>query len=752
MYYQQSKPTENLFLNTLPFAYPVEPVTFYFTKEFIPGLHLKPLSHDLFPLGVETIFPDITNADKIYTTFTEPADGLTPLAIEFRKSANYNLVKRYYNGRINYFLKSRGLPVETTFIKDNQAWVMKQKSKRPDCTQYERFTLKFDYDYRNQHPHLILSYDRPSLVYKKSVADILNQDTDVPFSEDESNATPHATPDIFSKIFYFKKLEEDNKWTYRIESYDYLSQHLEGFDSKNAYPVMWPKLDEFLGAGTEEEDEDDIYIPPKKSRDFRTSRYRIYYEKIKWFYESFLNNDEFRAIFPIARDGFATVNKGQIGMVHGNSNLLEFGENFSDRNPQQGINHGPYSKPKASHIQMVGILHADDKDLGNFLLVHFCRDKYGYFEGLKKYTGLDVTWAPRDKHIFFTDKANPLPEIRQGIAKLQPTEGVVYVGLYLTPVGKHTSNKQAKEIYYQVKKELLDAGIQSQCIETAKMRVALKGDEGVNERGYPKRDFAYTLQNMAIAINAKLGGTPWQLAADKTDELIIGVGAFKVGDVKYIGSAFSFDNTGHFNAFDYFLSNQTQALAGAIENAIHDFAKDKDGVLPERIIIHYYKVMSKEEEYGPIEKMLAELDMEDTPVYVVTINKTESEDIVLFDGYAKPEHFMPRSGRYANLGNKTYLLCNNSNYENAGAYYGKEGYPFPVKLRISCPYYDDDIDDATIRDLIDQVYQFSRIYWKSVKQQNLPVTIKYPEMVAEIAPHFNGENIPEHVQDSLWFL
>lgn len=73
-------------------------------------------------------------------------------------------------------------------------------------------------------------------------------------------------------------------------------------------------------------------------------------------------------------------------------------------------------------------------------------------------------------------------------------------------------------------------------------------------------------------------------------------------------------------------------------------------------------------------------------------------------------------------------------------------------LRISCPYYDDDIDEGTIRDLIDQVYQFSRIYWKSVKQQNLPVTIKYPEMVAEIAPHFNGENIPDHVQDSLWFL
>ena len=40
-----------------------------------------------------------------------------------------------------------------------------------------------------------------------------------------------------------------------------------------------------------------------------------------------------------------------------------------------------------------------------------------------------------------------------------------------------------------------------------------------------------------------------------------------------------------------------------------------------------------------------------------------------------------------------------------------------------------------------------------VKQQNLPVTIKYPEMVAQIAPHFNGGDIPSNIgNDNLWFL
>src|SRR5699024_12229796 len=41
-------------------------------------------------------------------------------------------------------------------------------------------------------------------------------------------------------------------------------------------------------------------------------------------------------------------------------------------------------------------------------------------------------------------------------------------------------------------------------------------------------------------------------------------------------------------------------------------------------------------------------------------------------------------------------------------------------------------DKANVREIVKQVYQFSRIYWKSITQQNLPVTIKYPELVAQM--------------------
>ena len=53
---------------------------------------------------------------------------------------------------------------------------------------------------------------------------------------------------------------------------------------------------------------------------------------------------------------------------------------------------------------------------------------------------------------------------------------------------------------------------------------------------------------------------------------------------------------------------------------------------------------------------------------------------------------------------------------------------------------------------IDQVYQFSRMYWKSTNQQILPVTIKYPEMVAEIYPYFQHDKLPDFGKENLWFL
>ncbi len=112
---------------------------------------------------------------------------------------------------------------------------------------------------------------------------------------------------------------------------------------------------------------------------------------------------------------------------------------------------------------------------------------------------------------------------------------------------------------------------------------------------------------------------------------------------------------------------------------------------------------------------------------------------------------MPYSGTYIAIGNKKYLLFNNSRYRNEN-FNPMDGYPFPIKLSIDCTEKKHLENTETINELINQVYQFSRMYFKSLIQQNLPVTVKYPEIIAELAPYMESADLPDNSKNDLWFL
>jgi hypothetical protein len=62
------------------------------------------------------------------------------------------------------------------------------------------------------------------------------------------------------------------------------------------------------------------------------------------------------------------------------------------------------------------------------------------------------------------------------------------------------------------------------------------------------------------------------------------------------------------------------------------------------------------------------------------------------------------------------------------------------------------VASALINRLIKLIYQFSRMYWKSENQQHLPTTSLCPEIVAEMNPHFENENLSDFGKNILWFL
>lgn len=310
-----------------------------------------------------------------------------------------------------------------------------------------------------------------------------------------------------------------------------------------------------------------------------------------------------------------------------------------------------------------------------------------------------------------------------------------YVALYISPVDRDDPNPERHDIYYKVKEMLLERGVTSQAI--------------YNENP-GKSAFQFHLPNIKTAILGKIGGIPWQLQTkQKNDDVIIGVGAFKSERIgkRYIGSAFCFNNEGVFQNFDCYRDDDLDSLVGDIRKALGHFVVESGN--PGRVIIHYYKTM-KERDSAKITDMLYKLGFS-IPVYIVTINKTEASDYVGFD--TEDPGLMPKSGTIVRLSYNEFLLYNNSRYEKPGRY----DFLFPVKLKLKKVYNNAAPEDKELRmdearALLNQVYKFSRMYWKSVKQQNLPITIKYPEMVAEIVPHFRKEELPAFGKTNLWFL
>jgi hypothetical protein len=110
-------------------------------------------------------------------------------------------------------------------------------------------------------------------------------------------------------------------------------------------------------------------------------------------------------------------------------------------------------------------------------------------------------------------------------------------------------------------------------------------------------------------------------------------------------------------------------------------------------------------------------------------------------------------GNSTHVGQTQEMTQTNDNYLTADSpvhsIVKDKGYHFPIKISLtsSVPQLTEDV--YLVRDLIDHVYQFSRMYWKSVSQQKLPVTIKYPEMVAQIYPHFEHDKLPDFRKENL---
>ena len=108
----------------------------------------------------------------------------------------------------------------------------------------------------------------------------------------------------------------------------------------------------------------------------------------------------------------------------------------------------------------------------------FCNiASYAYAPGVGEVV-IEVDYDEKDRsvHIVFKDKFNPVAEITNALnsdAYRNRNTKVKYIGIYVSPIHKYASAKEAKECYYKIKELFLKYDIPTQCIDSDKKKWCL---------------------------------------------------------------------------------------------------------------------------------------------------------------------------------------------------------------------------------------------------------------------------------------
>lgn len=466
--------------------------------------------------------------------------------------------------------------------------------------------------------------------------------------------------------------------------------------------------------------EENIVVSPQKVS------FRRLYDDLKRFYSVHFLGSKIDTL-KIQSGGFISVCDKYKDRVYRGSNKMIFKNEKTDINAATGMrDYGAFQcSPIAKEVQFIFIYeNSDDANK----VYQYLKNGLKHFPGLQPYVGIPPTLIDPDLRLKY-EKHRLEENFNQFLSKKLPNGNYEhYFVILIGPFKKNNQSDDLNKLYYYIKKELLKKSISSQFIYYQNIRSS---------------QFHFYLPNIAIAILAKLGGVPWKLKEQPYKELIIGFNAKYINDTQYIGSTVFFDNQGRLKKVNSCRGENLNKIINDLKIAIKSFQDNNSEEVLKRVIIHTYKPYGKSEQ--KIEQLLRKELQLDIPFIYIEINEAKTTTEICFD--ENYNYGMPVSGTYVKTGRNEYLLFNNTRYHEKPLRSVTE--EWPIKLRIYAS------DSITIdeKQLISQVYEFSRLYWKGLKQKSQPVTTIYSKLIAEYTGNFS-EQIPENkiVQETPWFL
>ncbi|MCC7410955.1 MAG: stem cell self-renewal protein Piwi domain-containing protein [Gammaproteobacteria bacterium] len=275
----------------------------------------------------------------------------------------------------------------------------------------------------------------------------------------------------------------------------------------------------------------------------------------------------------------------------------------------------------------------------------------------------------------------------------------------------------------------------------------------------------YSLNNMALACYAKMGGVPWLLKSSPTlsHELVIGIGSANIGQergadkqrIMGITTVFSGDGS-------YIVSNTSkavvpeaycEALTAVLGETIEKIQKRMNWQKGDtiRLIFHAQVKKFNKEEIGAVRAVIDKY--REYQVEYAFLKISEDHGLHMFDTAPARE----KKGRLAPHRGKTFKL---SNHEMLVYLIGQrelrqdtDGHPRGVILDVH--------KDSTFKDikyLSAQLYSFASHSWRSYFPNPMPVTISYSDLIARNLgwmnqlPGWNDSIMIGKIGQSQWFL
>ena len=274
----------------------------------------------------------------------------------------------------------------------------------------------------------------------------------------------------------------------------------------------------------------------------------------------------------------------------------------------------------------------------------------------------------------------------------------------------------------------------------------------------------YSLNNMALASYAKMGGVPWLLKSSPTlsHELVVGIGSANIGKergdnqrIMGITTVFSGDGS-------YIVSNKSRAvppdgycdaLSIVLDETIENIRKRMNWQKGDTIRLVFHASVKKfnKDEIQAVRSVIDKY--RDYQVEYAFLKISENHGLHMFDAASANEdkgRFAPPRGKFLNLSNYETLVYLTGQRELRQV---SDGHPRGLLLNIH--------RDSTFKDikyLRTQLYNFSSHSWRSYFPNPMPVTISYSDLIARNLgwlnqlPGWNDSIMIGKIGQSPWFL